>query len=518
MILWSFFVWLIIGSNDAEEDSERNFQRKADRVQRAIDVLRNEYGNTIDLEAIAKSQIKINTQALQLLRGRMRKAAMTRGHFYVAVTGHSVCAGHGNYFSESYGAVLNHLIQDGFMAAGISSRAMNFGMGGSSSIPLAWCLAQVTGNVPDIVTWDFEMVEGKQWRLSEVFARSVWSLGAIPFFFTDSFNSPRQSMLEAYGTQGMPYAMTLPVEQMCMRLFSKNKIGSRRASQQLQHYVKSNFSSSPLLKDIIFAPKNEQEKRRKFNTPNGSPGRVKWHPGWRAHRFTAAVFATWLLSLLRDTLLEQSMVSIDFDNNIPSPDRPNCGDASLMCESPLAGTCATTYEPKSRGELLPLLQSAWPRVLAHGDPALKAEKLGLGYLDRKWTLQGQSTSQPLVVTLPTTTTNTARTQPSSLVLCEATTGWRRPPKLAALDIGCTVTLNGNRLSLTKIRAVPNCFQAKGRFKSPPGQNYVPSVLGSTTANLVINVTAPPSSFVYLSHIIWSSLPPSSPISLGTEQR
>ena len=40
------------------------------------------------------------------------------------------------------------------------------------------------------------------------------------------------------------------------------------------------------------------DKSRKFNSPDGAPGRVKWHPGWRTHQLLGLTLATMHLAAL----------------------------------------------------------------------------------------------------------------------------------------------------------------------------------------------------------------------------
>lgn len=440
-------------------------------VEAAIDDLNSAYLPHVDLR-----------DALKLVRvrgghGRLvtkMKRALSDKEFTVAAAGHSVCAGHGNYFNESYAMVLDRALRRGFQAAGIDARARNFGMGGSSAVPLAWCLRDVFVDA-DVVLWDFNMVEGKAWRLSEVYARAAWSLDSQPLVGMLTNDPSRLKMLEHYSS--LP-SVSLPVPEELAKL-----VLPKRPHGDVPH----------ALVDIGFAPKNERDKRRKFSTPDGAPGRVPWHPGWRVNKLFGTFLAVWLLTALSDALGDLE-TSVNWDDSIvrlPNSDQPHCGDPSLACDTPLH-ECATAYEPKLGRDVRSLVVgSGWPVVLAKGDPAMRAKQLGLGYLDRKYTLEGRAALEPAVFELD-------NAKAGRLILCEATTGWRRPPDLGNLDEDVVATVRrvpndgtaGDRiLRLRRLRQVSNCYEA--RFDA-----------GQAGALLIVNASNA-NKYVYISHIIWA---------------
>lgn len=448
-------------------------------VEKEIDALRSLYLPTVDLKVVAQS-IRVNAAGKALLAKRMT-------NFKVAAAGHSVVAGHGNYFNESYPAVLDELLKKGFNAVGLEAEAHNYGMGGTASLPLGWCLKAIIGH-PALVSWDFGMVEGKDVRIAETFARAVWQLGSVVLFVTT--DPARIHLLEdRYPT--MPWAIAPPMDHLL-------KLPSFPPKMHRSHNV------SELLKDISFSPSNEKQKSRKFRTPTGAPGRVKWHPGWRLHRLFASVLAVWLLTELKEALTKD-LAAENHPLILPPSDRPQCGDPGLGCERPLRH-CATTYEPKRSGDLrdLVVLPASWPNVLAQGDPSLRAERLGLGYLDRKFTFEGRQAYGPLRLRLPLShQAEDPVSSERSLLLCQATTGWRKPADLRNLHEACdvfTIDYRGHhqiRLSLTPTRHVPNCFMARGLPRRRP-----PSSSEEDHLDLLLNVTADASSRVYLSHVVW----------------
>jgi hypothetical protein len=76
--------------------------------------------------------------------------------FVWATGGHSATAAHGNFYSESYTAVLERRVTNVFRAAGLGFIGRNYAMGGTDSAPeTAWCIDAIFGaHDPDIIVWD----------------------------------------------------------------------------------------------------------------------------------------------------------------------------------------------------------------------------------------------------------------------------------------------------------------------------------------------------------------------------
>ena len=75
--------------------------------------------------------------------------------------GHSSSAGHGNFYRESYTAVMERAVKPVLESIGIDFYAKSYAMGGSSSGPeLSLCSHAVFGDKIDIISWDYGMTDG----------------------------------------------------------------------------------------------------------------------------------------------------------------------------------------------------------------------------------------------------------------------------------------------------------------------------------------------------------------------
>ena len=76
--------------------------------------------------------------------------------FVWATGGHSSAAGHGNFYDESYTAVMEKNVRVIFDAVGIQFTGRNYAMGGSDSAPeAAWCNEEIFGADLDVLSWDY---------------------------------------------------------------------------------------------------------------------------------------------------------------------------------------------------------------------------------------------------------------------------------------------------------------------------------------------------------------------------
>ena len=89
--------------------------------------------------------------------------------FIWANGGHSSSAGHGNFFWESYTAVMERAMIPFLTPLGVEFVAKNYAMGGTSSgEEVALCVESIFGMDVDVLTWDYGMMDSgphDHWKL-----------------------------------------------------------------------------------------------------------------------------------------------------------------------------------------------------------------------------------------------------------------------------------------------------------------------------------------------------------------
>jgi len=157
------------------EELSRKFQTAKDNLKRTLE---EQYGSQyyqsmfVDTDAARQTFRSAGGQtnegmglSWQRLRQRVEYKVLqslqdTSSTFLWATGGHSSTAGHGNFYDESYTAVLERLVTPLFAALGISFEGRNYAMGGTVSSPeTAACFEEIFGaDDIDVAVWDFGYV------------------------------------------------------------------------------------------------------------------------------------------------------------------------------------------------------------------------------------------------------------------------------------------------------------------------------------------------------------------------
>ena len=83
-----------------------------------------------------------------------------RSTFTWVTAGDSAAAGHGNFFNQTYTAVMEDTVKQTFRSIGIDFVVKNRGIGGYGSGPeLTFCMESIYGSDIDILTWDFGLTD-----------------------------------------------------------------------------------------------------------------------------------------------------------------------------------------------------------------------------------------------------------------------------------------------------------------------------------------------------------------------
>lgn len=116
--------------------------------------------------------------------------------FVWATGGHSSAAGHGNFYDESYTAVLEQNVQVIFNAVGMHFKGRNYAMGGSDSAPqAAWCNEEIFGTDVDVLVWDYGYVGDKEWKdecVSKDFQFSLYGITLLTLSFMCRYNMEKR--------------------------------------------------------------------------------------------------------------------------------------------------------------------------------------------------------------------------------------------------------------------------------------------------------------------------------------
>ena len=127
------------------EDARRSIKRKQQEI---LDMYDNE---TVVFE---KSMAGANETVLVQ---KFLRSIATGADFTIAFAGGSYTAGHDCYLWQSYPSIVERAMWGIFAELGVELSVLNRGMGGTGTLPYAFCMEAFVGNDADIVAWEFEM-------------------------------------------------------------------------------------------------------------------------------------------------------------------------------------------------------------------------------------------------------------------------------------------------------------------------------------------------------------------------
>ena len=203
--------------------------------------------------------------------------------FVWATGGHSSTAGHGNFFDESYTAVLEKTVKPLFTAVGIQFEARNYAMGGTEAAPeAAWCMEEIFGTDDlDLVVWDYGMTDGRDMNKMRLYCyrvgMNVNRPACVGFHFGGRPEKMRQRVLAELEDRGMttffaPEAQLKAADDAVPDSAGKTKEEVEKMPPFVRNYKCGNQieAGEPFCAAEKF--NNTMCTERKF--------RVKWHPGW----------------------------------------------------------------------------------------------------------------------------------------------------------------------------------------------------------------------------------------------
>ena len=224
--------------------------------------------------------------------------------------GHSAAAGHGNFYRESYTAVLHRTAQPLFHALGLHWETRNYAMGGTASGPeIASCVDAVFGKDIHVLSWDFGMLDGRDASgMGLYFSRAMrlpsrpigvgihmsgkWPLGDLEDRGATVFNMEDEKVIfplipDTFGKTSAEIEAMPPMVQ----------------SLRCDNFVEKGDPTCGDAKwNLTLCPE------RKFMT--------SWHPGYKMHALDGNLMALFLMESLEDAIRTLPNVTQSLDELI----------------------------------------------------------------------------------------------------------------------------------------------------------------------------------------------------------
>lgn len=208
--------------------------------------------------------------------------------------GHSSSAAHGNLYQQSYTAIMQQYAKPAFKAVGLEFVAKNYAMGAyAGNMELSLCLEAIYGQNFDVLSWDFGMIDGRNYFGLSLFINRLmlmahkWSLQK-----PSDTKSPKFSflpILHLIGPEGTRKEILSQAEDLGMGsvIFDFNKMNNHVKTTVPDATADEN--SQILLPESIayLVCGGDIEKKQpcdayKYKTEpcQNMKGQVGWHPGW----------------------------------------------------------------------------------------------------------------------------------------------------------------------------------------------------------------------------------------------
>ena len=234
-----------------------------------------------------------------------------KSHRFVWVTGgHSSAAGHGNFYNESYTAVLGQSAAGLFASVGLELETKNYAMGGTSSgKEVTLCMESIFGQELDVLAWDYGMTDGSDFEKVQHFCYRANALhpshpACVAIVSNGRTARGRQEVLRKVEASG-----------------GTSLIVDSAVHEEVIRAVPDSVSTTdlpPLLASFKCGKQVEEGEpdcRSKKYTRNGTCDRrkfqVRWHPGFKWHALTGNLLALSMMSYLEEALAEITKPGVD---------------------------------------------------------------------------------------------------------------------------------------------------------------------------------------------------------------
>lgn len=240
--------------------------------------------------------------------------------FVWATGGHSSTAGHGNFFHESYTAVLDRAARPVMAAVQLDFAARNYAMGGTAAAPeIALCAREIFGSNLDVLVWDYGMTDGAQvWKQALYHWRASLLTTKTTTETNDKSNQEARPLHIAYHAGGRSYRNRQSVMREMEERGLAALISSESVTDAALAAVPDSFGKSVVELDAM--PDYVRNFRCQKQIESGDPFcktdkynltmcadrkfQANWHPGWKWHAIMGYLAALFLIDIVEDALEE----------------------------------------------------------------------------------------------------------------------------------------------------------------------------------------------------------------------
>lgn len=240
--------------------------------------------NTMEL---SWKRLKRNVM-IKLLQVQTRSTSPTSSpvRFVWATGGDSRAAGHGNFYNQSYTAVLERSMVDVWKSVGIDFVSRNYAMGATQSAPeIAFCIEEIFGTDVDVLLWDYGMTDA---RRVEKLALYLYRAGLHPNRPVVVANglgrryfAARKQVLEVFEDLGVPvlYVSEHIIERALAGVPDSYWLPARKLDQ-LPEFVKNLRCQQYIEYGLVEDDWSCVVEKFNVSVCETRPYRTSWHPGW----------------------------------------------------------------------------------------------------------------------------------------------------------------------------------------------------------------------------------------------
>lgn len=300
----------------------------------------------------------LSVQEALLLAQQDSSHSTTPVQWIHTLAGSSTTAGHGNFASESYGAVLDAALAPVFESVGIRLETRVYGMSGKPSCPeMALCQEAILGTDVDLVTWDYGMTDGRVTKNFEYWMQRASLIQSRPVLVAHHLDKIRYRRQVGQLRRQQPHLPLLVMDDAVVTRMEKSVPDS---------YIDTNLP--PLLKNLKcgtdFLEATAACKNGKFRRDVCEERRwmTSWHPGYKRLALWGNLYALFLVDALQEAVQElQTEVARVTLGNVQKRRR----ELQTEKEQQVQRVLSSSYQPKifdsdrNTTDLFPGVDPSW---------------------------------------------------------------------------------------------------------------------------------------------------------------